>query len=209
MRQLLNAISRRIEADLRDAFFAHLIRLDATFFTATRTGDLMSRATNDLQAVRQATGPGVMYLVNTIIGTAAALFFMMRYSPRLTAIALVPLALLPVVMKYFGRVIHQKAERIQDHFGHAVEHGAGEPERRAHHPGVRAGGGPGIRVRRAEPRVHGRNMSLARTSALFHPLLSILTGLGLLAVLWFGGLQVIAARSAAASSSPSSSTSPC
>ena len=63
MRQLLNAISRHIETDLRDAFFSRLIRLDATFFGATRTGDLMSRATNDLQAVRQAVGPGIMYLV--------------------------------------------------------------------------------------------------------------------------------------------------
>jgi ATP-binding cassette, subfamily B, multidrug efflux pump len=192
MRQLLNAISRRVEADLRDAFFEHLIRLDATFFGATRTGDLMSRATNDLQAVRQAIGPGVMYLVNTIIGTAAALFFMLRYSPRLTAIALVPLALLPFVMSYFGRIIHRKAERIQDHLGtlsSMVQENLS-----------------GVRIVRAYSQESAqqaefeelnreymaRNMALARTSAVFHPLLSILTGLGLLAVLWFGGRQVIA-----------------
>jgi ATP-binding cassette, subfamily B, multidrug efflux pump len=192
MRQLLNAISRRVEADLRDAFFEHLIRLDAAFFGATRTGDLMSRATNDLQAVRQAIGPGVMYLVNTIIGTAAALFFMLRYSPRLTAIALVPLALLPFVMSYFGRVIHRKAERIQEHLGtlsSMVQENLS-----------------GVRIVRAYSQESAqqaefeelnreymdRNMALARTSAVFHPLLSILTGLGLLAVLWFGGHQVIA-----------------
>jgi ATP-binding cassette, subfamily B, multidrug efflux pump len=192
MRQLLNAISRRIEADLRIRFFGHLIRLDATFFGGTRTGDLMSRATNDLQAVRQAIGPGVMYLVNTIVGTAAALLFMLRYSPRLTAIALIPLALLPVVMKYFGRVIHQKAERIQEHFGtlsSMVQENLS-----------------GVRIVRAygqeQAQVHDfdglnreymeRNMALARTSALFHPLLSILTGFGLLIVLWFGGRLVIA-----------------
>lgn len=192
MRQLLNAISRRIETDLRDAFFAHLIRMDATFFGATRTGDLMSRATNDLQAVRQATGPGVMYLVNTLIGTAAALFFMLRYSPRLTMIALVPLALLPVVMKYFGRVIHQKAERIQDHFGTLSSM---VQENLSGVRIVRAYGQESAQESEFDElnrEYMDRNMSLARTSALFHPLLSILTGLGLLVVLWFGGLQVIA-----------------
>lgn len=192
MRQLLNAISRRIEADLRDAFFAHLIRLDATFFGATRTGDLMSRATNDLQAVRQAVGPGIMYLTNTIVGTAAALVFMLSYSTSLTLIALVPLAILPFVMKYFGRVIHQKAERIQDHLGvlsSMVQENL-----------------TGVRIVRAYNQEEAqesefdalnreyleRNMALARTSAVFHPSLSILTGLGLLAVLWFGGQQAIA-----------------
>jgi ATP-binding cassette, subfamily B, multidrug efflux pump len=192
MRQLLNAISRRIETDLRDDFFAHLIRLDASFFGTTRTGDLMSRATNDLQAVRQAVGPGVMYLVNTIIGTAAALFFMVHYSPSLTAVALVPLALLPVAMKYFGRVIHHRSERIQEHFGtlsSMVQENLS-----------------GVRIVRAygqetaqesefdelNREYMARNMALARTSAIFHPLLSVLTGFGLLAVLWFGGVQVIA-----------------
>jgi ATP-binding cassette, subfamily B, multidrug efflux pump len=192
MRQLLNAISRRVEADLRDVFFAHLIRLDAAFFGRERTGDIMSRATNDLQAVRQAIGPGVMYLVNTVVGTAAALFFMVRYSPRLTLIALVPLLLLPVVMKYFGRIIHTKAERIQEHLGtlsSMVQENLS-----------------GVRIVRAYGRETAqeaefaalndeymeRNMALAHTSAIFHPLLSVLTGLGLLAVLWFGGLQVMA-----------------
>jgi ATP-binding cassette, subfamily B, multidrug efflux pump len=192
MRQLLNAISRRIEADLRDVFFSHLIRLDAGFFGRQRTGDIMSRATNDLQAVRQAIGPGVMYLVNTVVGTAAALFFMMRYSPRLTFIALIPLTLLPFVMKYFGRVIHSKAERIQEHLG-TVSSMVQENL-------------SGVRIVRAygqeatqeaefaalNDEYMDRNMALARTSAIFHPLLSLLTGLGLLAVLWFGGLQVMA-----------------
>ncbi|HUF49818.1 MAG TPA: ABC transporter ATP-binding protein [Longimicrobiales bacterium] len=192
MRQLLNAISRRIESDLRDAFFAHLIRLDAGFFAATRTGDLMSRATNDLQAVRQAVGPGVMYLVNTLVSTLAAIFFMLRYSAQLTMIALIPITLLPVVMKYFGRVIHQKAERIQEHLGvlsSMVQENLS---------GVRI-----VRAYRQEQAQEAefaalnreyldRNMSLARTSAVFQPSLSILTGLGLLAVLWFGGQQAIA-----------------
>jgi ATP-binding cassette, subfamily B, multidrug efflux pump len=192
MRQLLNAISRRVEADLRNVFFAHLIRLDAGFFGRERTGDIMSRATNDLQAVRQAIGPGVMYLVNTVIGTAAALFFMMRYSPRLTLIALIPLALLPVVMKYFGRIIHSRAERIQEHLGTlssmVQENLSGVRIVRAY--GQESAQEAEFDVLNRE--YMERNMALARTSAIFHPTLSLLTGLGLLAVLWFGGLQVIA-----------------
>jgi ATP-binding cassette, subfamily B, multidrug efflux pump len=192
MRQLLNAISRRIETDLRDDFFAHFIRLDAGFYAQTRTGDLMSRATNDLQAVRQAIGPGVMYLVNTVIGTAAALFFMIRYSAALTAVALVPLALLPIAMKYFGRVIHHKAERIQEQLGTlssmVQENLSGVRIVRAY--GQESAQELEFEELNREYMV--RNMALARTSAVFHPLLSLLTGLGLLAVLWFGGGQVIA-----------------
>ena len=191
MRQLLNAISRRVEADLRDAFFAHLVRLDAAFFGGTRTGDLMSRATNDLQAVRQAIGPGVMYLVNTVISTVAALYFMLRYSVQLTIVALLPVALLPFVMKYFGRVIHQKAERIQEHLGvlssMVQENLSGVRIVRAY----RQEQAQEAEFEQLNREYMERNMSLARTSAVFQPTLSILTGFGLLAVLWFGGQQAI------------------
>ncbi|MFW6079505.1 MAG: ABC transporter transmembrane domain-containing protein, partial [Gemmatimonadota bacterium] len=76
MRELLNGLSRRVETDLRDDFFDHLLRLDASFYGGIRTGDLMSRATNDVQAVRQAVGPAVMYLVNTVVMTVFALALM-------------------------------------------------------------------------------------------------------------------------------------
>jgi ATP-binding cassette subfamily B protein len=192
MRQLLNAISRRVETDLRDAFFRHLMRLDAAFFGATRTGDLMSRATNDLQAVRQAVGPGIMYLVNTIVSTAAALFFMVRYSTTLTLIALVPIAALPFVMSYFGRVIHQKAERIQDHLGvlssMVQENLTGVRIVRAYNQE----GAQEQEFDALNREYMDRNMALARTSAIFHPSLTIMTGFGLLAVLWFGGQQAMA-----------------
>ena len=146
MRQLLNALSRRIESDVRDVFFGHLIRLDAGFFAATRTGDLMSRATNDLQAVRQAIGPGLMYLANTVVGTAAAIYFMVRYSPRLTAIALVPLAMLPFVMQYFGRLIHERhqvaPEEVPEDVLHVRYDEGGDVAARVGH-GTGFGGGHG------------------------------------------------------------------
>ncbi|MEX1183371.1 MAG: ABC transporter ATP-binding protein [Gemmatimonadota bacterium] len=191
MRQLLNAISRRIESDLRDAFFGHLIRLDATFFGGTRTGDLMSRGTNDLQAVRQAVGPGIMYLVNTVVSTVAALWFMMRYSVVLTLIALVPLVLLPFVMKYFGRIIHFKADRIQEHLGvlssMVQENLSGVRIVRAYGQET----AQQEEFERLNREYMERNMALARTSAIFHPTLTLLTGFGLLAVLWFGGVQAM------------------
>lgn len=191
MRQLLNGISRRIENDLRDDFFAHLVRLDAAFYGNTRTGDLMSRATNDTQAVRMAVGPGIMYLVNTLVTTVLSLVFMLRYSPRLTAIAIVPLMLLPFVMVYFGRVIHKQFDRIQDQFGvlsTMVQENLS-----------------GVRIVRAYVQEDAQaaefdalnrtymkqNMDLAKTSSVFHPLLTILTGFGLLSVVWYGGLEAM------------------
>lgn len=191
MRQILNGLSRRVETDLRDHFFAHLMRLDASFYGATRTGDLMSRATNDTQAVRMAIGPGIMYLVNTLVSTVFSFIWMLRYSVSLTLVALVPMLLLPVVMRHFGTLIHQRFSQIQDHFGvitTMVQENLS-----------------GVRIVRAYTQEEAqereldalnleyveRNMSLARLSAVFHPLLTILTGLGLLVTLWYGGRQTM------------------
>jgi ATP-binding cassette subfamily B protein len=80
MRLLLNSYSRRVEFDLRNAFFDRLLHLDAAFYGGTRTGDLMTRATNDTQAVRMAVGPGVMYFANTVVMTALALAVMIPTS---------------------------------------------------------------------------------------------------------------------------------
>jgi ATP-binding cassette subfamily B multidrug efflux pump len=191
MRQLLNGVSRRIENDLRDAFFEHLLRLDAAFYAHQRTGDLMSRATNDTQAVRMAIGPGVMYLVNTVAMTAFALAIMLSYSVRLTLVSLVPLALLPPVMLYFGGAIHRRFERIQEQFGTlstmVQENLSGVRI-------VRAYTQEAAQEREFEELNEDyleKNMALARISAVFRPLLTILTGGGILVVLWFGGLEVM------------------
>src|SRR5690606_10438556 len=112
MRQLLNGISRRVENDLRDDLFDHLLRLDAAFYDSVRTGDLMSRVTNDTNAVRMAIGPGIMYMVNTVVATAFSLSFMLRYDVRLTFVALLPLVLLGPVMLYFSRRLHTGWEAV-------------------------------------------------------------------------------------------------
>jgi ATP-binding cassette subfamily B protein len=191
MRRMMNGISRHIENDLRDDFFAHLVRLDSAFYGTTRTGDLMSRATNDTQAVRMAVGPGIMYLVNTTVTTAVSLVLMMRYSVSLALIAIIPLALLPFVMIHFGRRIHRQFDRIQEQFGTlstmVQENLAGVRIVRAYVQ-EQAQAGEFEALNRTYMK---QNMDLARTSSVFHPLLTLLTGVGLLLVLWFGGREVI------------------
>src|SRR5215210_149946 len=116
MRELLNGLSRYIEYDLRQALFVHLTRLDGAYFGRMRTGDLMARLTNDLSAVRMATGPAIMYLTNTVFGGAFALVFMLRIDVRLTWLALLPMILLPLATIKLGAAIHRRFEAVQEEF---------------------------------------------------------------------------------------------
>ncbi|MBI4539523.1 MAG: ABC transporter ATP-binding protein [Gemmatimonadetes bacterium] len=191
MRELVNGISRRIECDLRDAFFAQLLELDAAFYSRTRTGDLISHATNDTLAVRQAVGPAVMYLVNTAVTFAFALSLMLWISPRLTVLGLIPMAFLPPVVLGFARVIHRRFERIQEHFATlstmVQENLTGVRI-------VRAYVQEEAQLREFDALNTGylaRNMHLARASAMFHPILMLLAGLGMVVVLWRGGLAIV------------------
>ncbi len=194
MRELLNGISRRMEVDLRESFFAHLLRLDAPFFGSTRTGDLMARATQDTMAVRQAMGPAIMYTVNTVVGFAIGLAIMIWISPRLTGYALIPMLLLPPVVLSFGRVIHRRFERIQEQFSTVStmiqENLTGVRIVRAYVQET-----PQARDFEAENAEYmRRNIHLVRASGLFHPLLSVMTGGAMVIVLWLGGLEVMSGR---------------
>jgi len=194
MREILNGTSRRIEADLRNDFFRHLLRLDASFFGTTRTGDLMSRATNDTLAVRMAAGPAIMYAVNTTVSFAFSLALMIWISPRLTVVALVPMVTLPPIVLGFGKVIHAKFEEIQEQFS-TISTMVQENL-------------TGLRIVRAYVQEDeqerqfdalnqdymDRNLSLVKASGLFHPLLMLIAGSAMVIVLWYGGLQVIAGR---------------
>lgn len=194
MRQFLNGISRRIETDLRDAFFGHLLRMDATFYGETRTGDLMSRATNDTLAVRMAAGPAIMYTVNTIASFAFALALMLTISPRLTGFALIPLLALPPIVLVFGRIIHRRFEEIQEQFSSLstfVQENLS-----------------GVRLVRAytqedEQRrqfddynldYRARNMRLVLTAGMFHPFLMLISGIAMVLVTGLGAIEVMAGR---------------
>ncbi len=194
MRQLLNSISRKIECDLRNDFFQHLLKLDATFYGRTRTGDLMARSTNDILAVRAAVGPAIMYAANTAAGFVFALSFMLWISPRLTLYALLPMVALPLIVLGFARVIHARFEGIQEQFSSlstmVQENLTGIRIVRAY-----------VQERAQEVQFDGmnreymaRNMGLVKIAGLFHPILALFSGVAMVIVVWFGGLEVMAGR---------------
>ncbi len=194
MRELLNGISRRIEADLRNNLFAHLLRLPAQFYDSWRTGDLMSRTTNDVLAVRMVAGPAIMYAVNTATLSALALVLMVWIDPVLTLLAMLPLALLPASVFYYGRQIHARFERIQSQFSELSnfmqEYLSGIRIVKAYTQEDSQVG----QFRALNEEYLARNMSLARVWGAFHPSLTLFTGIGAAIVLWYGGGQVIAGR---------------
>jgi ATP-binding cassette subfamily B protein len=115
-RLILIGISRDIEYDLRNDLFRHLEKQAASYYHEHRTGDIMARMTNDLNAVRMLLGPAIMYSANTILFSIGALFFLLRISPFLTLVALVPLPLASILVQALGRRIHERFERIQAMF---------------------------------------------------------------------------------------------
>ena len=115
-RWIVIGISRDIEFDLRNDLFARLERLSYSYYQRNRTGDIMARATNDLNAVRMLLGPAIMYSANTIVYTAGALAFMISISPWLTLFTFLPLPAVSIVIQTFGRRIHERFERIQAMF---------------------------------------------------------------------------------------------
>jgi ATP-binding cassette subfamily B multidrug efflux pump len=112
-RWIIIGISREIEFDLRNDLFRHLERQPASYFQQHRTGDIMARMTNDLNAVRMLLGPAIMYSANTVLFSVGALYFLLRISPWLTLVALVPLPLVSILVQSLGRKIHERFERIQ------------------------------------------------------------------------------------------------
>src|SRR5579859_4845723 len=115
-RWIVIGISRDIEFDLRNDLFARLEVLSYSYYQRHRTGDIMARATNDLNAVRNLLGPAIMYSANTLVFTLAALYFMVHISPWLTLYAFAPFPIVSIVVQYFGRRIHERFERIQAMF---------------------------------------------------------------------------------------------
>lgn len=192
MRQQLIGASRSIEYALRNDFFAHLERLPLGYFQATRTGDLMSRATNDLNAVRMMIGPAVMYFASTALGFVIAVAVMFSIDTRLALIALAPLPLVSVATRYFGQAIHDRFERIQEQLADmsavVQESLSGVRVVRAY----RQEATEVDRFRRSNDEYVQRNRGLIRLQAAFYPSLTLCFGLSSLSVLWVGGRDVIA-----------------
>ncbi len=194
MRNRLIGASRQVEYDLRNDFFAHLQRLPLGYFQSHRTGDLMSRATNDLAAVRMLVGPAVMYSTSTVFGFVIAVSVMLWIDFRLTLVALLPLPGVTIATWFFGRAIHDRFEHIQ--------------ARLAGMSAVVQEALSGVRVVRAYRQEAGElarfgasndeyvasNDRLIRIQSAFFPSLTLCFGLSGLLVIWIGGTDVVRGR---------------
>src|SRR5437660_7600917 len=193
-RWLVIGISREIEYELRNDLFAHLEALSYPYYQRNRTGDIMARATNDLNAVRMLLGPAIMYTANTFVFTVLALFFMWKTSPRLTLYAFVPLPLASITIQYFGRKIHERFERIQAQFSdisaRAQENFSGARVIRAYTQEQ-----PEIALfETANQEYVARSLPLARLMGMLWPSLEAMLGLAVVMVLWLGGREVLLHR---------------
>ena len=193
-RQIIIGASREIEFDLRNDLFAHLETQPPSFFQQHRTGDIMARSTNDLNAVRQLLGPAIMYSANTVVFTAAALPFMIHISRWVTLCAFVPLPFASVLVQYFGARIHTRFERIQAMFSdisaQAEENFSGARL-------VRAFAQEEAQIaafEEANREYIRRSLLLARLMAMLWPTLELVLGVSLMITLLVGGHQVLRGR---------------
>jgi len=193
-RWIVIGISRDIEFDLRNDLFHHLEQLSYPYYQRTRTGDIMARATNDLNAVRMLLGPAIMYSANTMVFTAGALIYMLKISPRLTLYTFLPLPVASIVIQYFGRQIHERFEKIQAMFS---DISARAQENFSAARVIRAYAQEGAEVRQfeaANSEYIARSLPLARLMGLLWPTLELTLGLAVVLVLWLGGREVLLNR---------------
>ena len=192
MRQILMSASRDMEYDIRNDFFRRLQTLPLGYYQARRTGDLMSRATNDLSAVRMMIGPAVMYAVTTGFLFLVAIVLMLSINVRLTLIALIPLPFVSIAVRYFGSAIHTRFERIQAQLSDISTIVTGSALGCARRPRLSPGGGGARALSSRQRGVSARETErLVRLQGLFYPTLTFLLGIGALIVLWLGSRDVI------------------
>jgi ATP-binding cassette subfamily B multidrug efflux pump len=185
-RRILIGMSRHVEYDLRQDFYAHLVDQPLAFFQEHRIGDLMARATNDLAAVRQLAGPMIMYTLQTVFVVILVLPLMLTINWRLTLLLFVTMPLVSLTVKFFGQQVHIRFERIQDFFAQITARAQENIT--------------GVRVVRAYAQEDAeiaafnelnrqyaeRNLSLVRIDALMRPLMTFLIGMGFVLIIWAG-----------------------
>lgn len=193
-RWLISGASRRVEYAFRNDFFAQLQRLSPTFYDRHMTGDLMARATNDMAAIRSVLGPGLMYPVTAAILVPAVLVMMINISATLTLYSLLPLAVIPLIVSYFGRRVHARFKKVQEHYSlmsSRIQENI-----------------TGTRVVKSFARERFEidafhklnvdyrtlNMKLMRVRALFFPLLRIIVILGQIIIIWGGAAMITGAE---------------
>ena len=191
MRQTVIVGSRLIENDFRNDLFGHLQKMSPRFFQNMPTGDIMSRMTNDLNAVRAVLGPGIMYSINTIVTFAFVIWMMLSLSPMLTLVGLIPIPFMAFLVYKFGMQIHKRFQKIQAQLSR-ISTKAQESF-------------SGIRIIKSYVQEEfetedfdklnreyvEKNMSFVRVFAAFHPMMMFIVGLGVILVLFVGGIQIV------------------
>ncbi len=190
MRQTIIGVSRKIEYNLRNDFLSHLQKLPQSFYQQFKTGDLMARATNDLEAVRQVVGPAIMYASTTIV-SLAAFGIMWQINVELTLLAMIPFPIMALIVWWMARKLHKAYAKIQTQYA-AITSRVQENL-------------SGIRVVKAYVQEASEtesfkelnrdyinlNLSLAKIRGFMQAAMTFLVGIGSLIVLWFGGRLVI------------------
>jgi ATP-binding cassette subfamily B protein len=194
MRWSLIRASRRMEYELRNDIFAHIARLPAREYRVRKVGDLLSRATNDLDAVRNFLGPGIMYFANTCVTFVMAVTLMCQIDWKLTLVALIPMPILSILVARLGAKLHHHYERIQESFSsltakaqetlsgirvvkaHVEEEGEYEAFRKIHDEFLE------------------RNERMIKLQAGMWPTMSLVGGIAAAVVLWVGGSAVVSGR---------------
>jgi len=191
MRQTIIVGSRLIENDFRNDLFAHLQSMSTRFYQNMPTGDIMSRMTNDLNAVRAVLGPGIMYSINTIVTFAFVVWMMLSINPILTLVGLIPIPLMAIFVNRFGMLIHKRYKEIQAQLSRISTKAQENLS--------------GIRIVKSYVQEEfeiedfnllnksyiDKNMSFVRVYAAFHPMMMFIVGLGVILVLFFGGVQIM------------------
>src|SRR5256714_14618446 len=185
-RRILIGMSRHVEYDLRNDFYASLVDQPLSFFHEHRTGDLMARATNDLSAVRQLAGPMIMYSLQTVFVVLIILPILFTINWKLTLLLFVTMPLVSLTVKYFGQQVHTRFQQIQDFFAQITARA------QENFSGVRL-----VRPYAQEPaeiaafnklnwEYAQKNLSLVRIDAMMRPLMTFLIGLGFVLIIWVG-----------------------
>lgn len=191
MRRILIGVSHKIAHDIRNDLYAQLMKLEPEFYARNRTGDLMSRATNDLNAVRMLLGQGIMFSATTIVTTVITVYFMFELSPTLTLWVLLSMPLIAIAYWYFGRIIERLSEQIQESLGalstRVQEHLTGVRVVRAY-----------VQERheiaqfdRANRGYTIKNVQLIGKMSIFFPVLTVIANVTFMILLWIGGRQAM------------------
>jgi len=194
MRVVIIGISRDIEYDLRNDLFSNLVTLSQDFYGRTRTGDIMARASNDLNAVRMMLGPGVMYWSETVLTFLISLVVMLAVDLKLTLLGLAPAPVISLAVVFFGRIIHERYCKIQQKFSDISSQ---VQENLSAVRVIRAFVQEEAELRQFEEMNRDyvrQNIRLARIQGLFMPLLQAMIGVTFLIVLWVGGMRLLEGR---------------